>query len=291
MAEYMPIHESEDEDELEQSSRSAGSLEGLSRDIPMEGGSGSGGGGGEGGENIDIPPSTTLGTKKPRGRPPGSKNKPKPPVVLSRETDFAAMKAMVLEVSPGCDVVENVVQFARRQHLGVSIISGCGSVSSVTLLHPATHAPTLALHGPFNILSITGSVLLGMLPMPSSPSFPSPACSFGVSLAGQQGQVFGGVVGGKVVAASKVVLVVATFMNPSIHRLPSEFEELDLHQAHGVVGGTTEGDQGCSTTASTSGMSTSGGYGIGLSAGPLSSHQSPPHMGSWTPSARPSRPY
>ncbi|KAG6590167.1 AT-hook motif nuclear-localized protein 17, partial [Cucurbita argyrosperma subsp. sororia] len=160
----------------------------------------------------------TVG-KKPRGRPPGSKNKPKPPIVITKENE-SAMKPVVIEISAGNDVVESLLHFARKRHVGFTILSGSGSVSNVTLRHPMSHSTSLSLHGPFSLVSLSGSFLGNTTPF-SSPS----SSSFGICLAGAQGQVFGGIVGGKVTAASLVVVVAATFINPVFHRLPSETEE------------------------------------------------------------------
>lgn len=125
---------------------------------------------------------TGTGTgKKPRGRPPGSKNKPKPPIVITKEE--GGMKPVVIEISAGNDVVETLLHFARKRHVGLSVLSGSGSVSNVTLRHPMSHS--LSLHGPFSLVSLSGSFLHNTT---SSPS-PSPSPSFGICLAGAQGQV------------------------------------------------------------------------------------------------------
>lgn len=173
--------------------------------------------------------------RKPRGRPPGSKNKPKPPIVITRDAENA-MRPHVLELCAGCDVVESVAQFARRHHLGLCVISGKGTVANVSLHHPATaagaqsgrpSATTLTFHGRFDILSLTGTYLL-----PTSPSSPSTS-SFTISLAGAQGQVVGGTVAGSLVAASPVVLIAAAFNNPSFHRLPAEGEDVRMSSGGG----------------------------------------------------------
>ncbi|XP_057484676.1 AT-hook motif nuclear-localized protein 28-like [Actinidia eriantha] len=217
--------------------------------------------------------------RKPRGRPPGSKNKPKPPVFLSGETD-SSMKPVVLEIAPGADVIEAVVQFARGSHVGVSVISGSGVVSNVTLRQPASHAPSLTLHGPFNILSLTGTFLSPLASLSTSCS------SFGISLAGQQGQVFGGVVGGKVTAAGMVVVVAATFKNPEFHRVSNVLEEGREDQQPKakakVVGGGASG--GCSSMS----MSMSG-YGVAAPT-PLNCQGAQDVM-TWGSSSRPSKHY
>ncbi|EXC67061.1 hypothetical protein L484_000140 [Morus notabilis] len=198
-------------------------------------------------------------TRKPRGRPPGSKNKPKPPIVITKDSD-SAMKPVVLEISAGSDVVDSVIQFARRRRVGITLLSGSGSVSNVTLRHPMSHAPALSLHGPFTLLSLSGSVVgptntnttSSPTETTTSSSSSSPTTSsnpsFGICLAGAQGQVFGGIVGGKVIAASAVAVVATTFVNPSFHRLPGDNQD-NVEGTHNhdhqeikpcVVGGTHE---------------------------------------------------
>ena len=59
-----------------------------------------------------APALVPVTARKPRGRPLGSKNKPKPPVVVTRESE-AAMRPVVLELAAGCDVVSAVAAFAR----------------------------------------------------------------------------------------------------------------------------------------------------------------------------------
>ncbi|XP_022895389.1 AT-hook motif nuclear-localized protein 25-like, partial [Olea europaea var. sylvestris] len=87
--------------------------------------------------------------RRPRGRPAGSKNKPKPPTIVTRDAPNA-LRAHILEVSAGSDIVENVSVYARRRGRGVCVLSGSGTVSNVTLRQPA--APTgnvVTLHGRF----------------------------------------------------------------------------------------------------------------------------------------------
>ncbi|KAJ7960555.1 AT-hook motif nuclear-localized protein [Quillaja saponaria] len=183
-------------------------------------------------QNIITPTSMEV-SKKPRGRPPGSKNKPKPPIVITKDSD-SAMKPVILEISAGSDVVETLIHFARKRRVGISILSGSGSVSNVTLRPTISHAPTLSLNGPFSLLSLSGTYITETVSSKAS------CCSsFGICLAGTQGQIFGGIIGGRVTAASLVVVVVATFMNPTFHRLPSENEEGE-EEAKPCIGGGNE---------------------------------------------------
>lgn len=169
-------------------------------------------------------PAATLGEqRKPRGRPRGSKNKPKAAVAVTRESD-AAMRSVVLEVSSRADVVAAVIGFARRRGVGVSVISGCGVVSDVTLRHPACSS-TLTFRGQFDILSLAGA-FLPAAPSSSSAVAPVIGSYFTISLAGNQGDLMGGVVEGPLIAAGTVRLVVAIFASLEIQKLtPPRGEE------------------------------------------------------------------
>ncbi|KAG2594257.1 AT-hook motif nuclear-localized protein 27-like [Panicum virgatum] len=160
-------------------------------------------------------PADPVTARKPRGRPPGSKNKPKPPVVVTRES-VGAMRPVVLELAPGCDVAAAVAAFARRRRVGVSVLCGRGAVAAVRLrlATSPTTASTVTLHGRLEVLSLSGTVLPSEGPAPAPPPF-------SVSLAGAGGQVIGGTLAGEMTAADGVVVVAATFGSAEVHRLPA----------------------------------------------------------------------
>ncbi|KAJ0967272.1 hypothetical protein J5N97_024189 [Dioscorea zingiberensis] len=157
-----------------------------------------------------------VGSRRPRGRPPGSKNKPKPPIIVTRDSPNA-LRSHVMEVASGADVAESIAQFARRRQRGVCVLSGAGSVANVTLRQPAAPGSVAALQGRFEILSLTGA----FLPGPAPPG----ATGLTVYLAGGPGQVVGGSVVGSLIAAGPVMVVAATFSNATYERLPLEEEE------------------------------------------------------------------
>ncbi|WOL16513.1 hypothetical protein Cni_G25300 [Canna indica] len=155
--------------------------------------------------------------RRPRGRPPGSKNKPKPPVIITRESPNA-LRSHVLEIASGADIMDAVAVFARRRQRGVSILSGSGVVTNVTLRQPAAPpGAVVTLQGRFEILSLSGA----FLPAPSPPG----ATGLTVYLAGGQGQVVGGSVVGELVASGPVMIIAATFTNATYERLPLGDEE------------------------------------------------------------------
>ncbi|KAG6419933.1 hypothetical protein SASPL_116447 [Salvia splendens] len=180
----------------------------------------------------ETPTTSSAATgRRPRGRPPGSKNKSKPPTIVTRDTPNA-LGTHILEVSSGNDVVESVSAYARRRGRGVCILSGSGAVSNVSLRQPGGAAPSVALQGRFEILSLSGTVL----PPPAPPG----AGGLSVFLAGGQGQVVGGSVVGPLVAAGPVVLMAASFANAVFERLPLEEEGSGAgSQSSGVSGGNS----------------------------------------------------
>ncbi|XP_047979719.1 AT-hook motif nuclear-localized protein 27-like [Salvia hispanica] len=179
------------------------------------------------------------GGRRPRGRPPGSKNKPKPPIVVTRDSPNA-LRSHVLEVASGNDVVESVSVYARRRGRGVCVLSGGGTVANVTLRQPAAAGAVVTLHGRFEILSISGTVL----PPPAPPG----AGGLSIFLSGGQGQVVGGIVVAPLVASGPVVLMAASFANAVFERLPLEEEEEgaaaapSASQSSGVTAGGGGGD-------------------------------------------------
>uniref|UniRef100_A0A7N0U4R0 PPC domain-containing protein n=1 Tax=Kalanchoe fedtschenkoi TaxID=63787 RepID=A0A7N0U4R0_KALFE len=180
--------------------------------------------GGQGG-GLDLVAHNDQGdivARRPRGRPPGSKNKPKPPVIITRES-ANTLRAHILEVASGCDLFDCVATYARRRQRGICIMSGSGVVTNVTLRQPTAPGAVVTLHGRFEILSLAGS----FLPPPAPPG----ATSLTIFLAGGQGQVVGGSVVGELVAAGPVIVIAASFTNVAYERLPlDEQEEVGMIQ-------------------------------------------------------------
>uniref|UniRef100_A0A0E0N7Q8 PPC domain-containing protein n=1 Tax=Oryza rufipogon TaxID=4529 RepID=A0A0E0N7Q8_ORYRU len=182
-------------------------------------------------ELIEASPAPALDLpsppRKPRGRPLGSKNKPKPPVVVTRESE-AAMRPVVLELGAGCEVAAAVAAFARRRRVGVSVLCGRGTVAAVTLRLPTSPPAAVKLHGRFEVLSLSGTVLPSAAGEGAAPPPP-----FSVSLAGAGGQVIGGTLAGEMTTADGLVVVAATFGSAEVHRLPADEDD----EATGSRGG------------------------------------------------------
>ncbi|CAL0316729.1 unnamed protein product [Lupinus luteus] len=165
-----------------------------------------------------------VGNRRPRGRPAGSKNKPKPPIFVTRDSPNA-LKSHVLEVASGADIAECIAQFARRRQCGVCVLSGSGSVANVTLRQPSAPGGAVSLHGRFEIQALIGAFLPGPSP---------PGCTgLTVYLNGGEGQVLGGSVVGSLVAAGPVMVIAATFSNATYERLP--LDDHDDEEPSGAV--------------------------------------------------------
>ncbi|KAK6918506.1 PPC domain [Dillenia turbinata] len=156
-------------------------------------------------------------TRRLRGRPPGSKNKPKPPIIITRDS-ANALRSHVIEIANGYDISESISTFARRGQRGICILSGTGTVTNVTLRQPASHGAVVTLYGRFEILSLSGS----SLPPPAPPA----ASGLTIYLAGGQGQVVGGSVVGPLIASGPVIVMAASFGNAAYERLPLDEEEV-----------------------------------------------------------------
>lgn len=188
----------------------------------------------------DPPPpndgATIEVTRRPRGRPPGSKNKPRPPVIVTPDSSEPPMTPYVLELPAGVDIIEATIGFCRKRNLGLCVLNGYGVVSNVTLKQPSTTpGATVTFHGRFDILSISATILS---PSTSSPNLAGGlANGFTITLAGPQGQMVGGIVMGPLVSATTVYLISTTFNSPSYDRLQMDDSGVDGDQSPPAVSG------------------------------------------------------
>ncbi|TKY61754.1 AT-hook motif nuclear-localized protein 17 [Spatholobus suberectus] len=160
-------------------------------------------------------------SKKTCGRPLGSKNKPKPPLVINQGSE-EALKPILIEVPNNSDVIETVVQFARRYQVSITMLSVSGSISNVTLCHTLSDTFAFTIYGPFTLISLTGTYLNNSSCAASSSLSSSSnlnLCSFRISFSSISGQSFIGVVGEKAMAANEVTVVATTFKNSQIHKV------------------------------------------------------------------------
>ncbi|MCD7448223.1 hypothetical protein HAX54_039984 [Datura stramonium] len=196
-----------------------------------------------------LPPSSSANDgatieviRRPRGRPPGSKNKPKPApnfIITTTRDDHVEekpnMSPYILEIPIGVDIIDSIYRFCGKQNLGLCILNGSGTVSNVTLKQPSSNPDsTITFRGSFNILSISATIV----PQNIFSRVPN---GFSISLAGPQGQVVGGTVIGPLLSAGPVYLIAASFNNPIYHKFPANDEDGGQSPDAAVSGG---GDSG-----------------------------------------------
>ncbi|XP_057443844.1 AT-hook motif nuclear-localized protein 28-like [Lotus japonicus] len=217
--------------------------------------------------NQQAKPSSSA--KRPVGRPPGSRNKPKPSMVISQ--DNYDMMPAIIEVGAGKDVMEVVAQLARLRNSSIMVVHAAGTISNVTLRNPKAEAPySFIAHGPFVLLGLSGSYLIqssGGVGFPSSqPSFiPNLSSSvihptFTISISSLQGEEFSGIVAGKVMAGNNGVTITAMFVqNLEYHSFSvvteGDIMEEDIDNPRGSgVSGAHEGASGFEGGACASGF-------------------------------------
>ncbi|XAR48503.1 hypothetical protein NMG60_11031349 [Bertholletia excelsa] len=171
--------------------------------------------------------------RRPRGRPPGSKNKPKPPVIITRDAN-PSMSPYVLEVSAGADIIAAVTRFSRCRNVGLCVISASGAIAGVSLRQPA--GTVVTFHGHFEMLSLSATILSTATSL-APEVLTSLETRFSVTIAGPQGQMIGGVVVGPLVAAGNVYVMATAFGSPAFHRLPGDENDVRSPAAAANGGG------------------------------------------------------
>ncbi|XP_062184573.1 AT-hook motif nuclear-localized protein 9-like [Phragmites australis] len=158
--------------------------------------------------------------KKRRGRPPGTGKKQQPSTSVGNAFAGSAGTSFtphIITASPSEDVAGKIAAFVNQSSRAVCVLSAMGSVSRVVLRHPADASPMSRVHasqpyknpsiyeGFYEILSLSGSYNLNE----GSQSQQSGGLS--VTLCSPDRNVIGGVLGGQLVAASMVQVVLGTF--------------------------------------------------------------------------------
>ncbi|XP_022720222.1 AT-hook motif nuclear-localized protein 5-like isoform X2 [Durio zibethinus] len=152
--------------------------------------------------------SDASGQKRSRGRPPGTGRKQQLATLGEWMNSSAglAFAPHVVTVGIGEDIVAKMLSFSQQRPRAVCILSGSGTVSSVTLRQPASSTPTVTFEGRFEILCLSGSYLLAEDGGPRSRTG-----GISASLSTPDGHVIGGGVA-TLIASSPVQLVVCSFV-------------------------------------------------------------------------------
>ncbi|KAF5734489.1 putative DNA binding protein [Tripterygium wilfordii] len=154
------------------------------------------------------PGSDPMTPKKGRGRPPGSGRKQQLSLLGEWMNSSAglAFAPHVITIAVGEDIVSKILSFSQQRPRAVCILSGTGTVSSVTLHQPASSGPSLTYEGRFQILCLSGSYLVAEEGGPRSRTG-----GMSASLSSPDGHVIGGAVA-MLIAASPVQVVLCSFV-------------------------------------------------------------------------------
>lgn len=154
------------------------------------------------------PGALTQGQKRGRGRPPGSGKKQQLASLGEMMSGSAGMgfTPHIITIAVGEDIATKIMAFSQQGPRAMCILSANGAVSTVTLRQPSTSGGTVTYEGRFEILCLSGSYLVA-----DNGGSRNRLGGLTVSLASPDGRVIGGGVGGVLIAASPVQVIVGSF--------------------------------------------------------------------------------
>ncbi|XP_010523739.1 PREDICTED: AT-hook motif nuclear-localized protein 9-like [Tarenaya hassleriana] len=167
----------------------------------------------DGSVSLALSPSVSTMTPNPnrrgRGRPPGSGRKQRLASIGDYLPSSSGMSFTphVITVSIGEDIAAKVSAFSQQGPRAICILSASGAVSTATLHQSSSSPVAITYEGRFEILSLSASYLVT-----SDGSYRNRAGNLSVSLASPDGRVIGGGIGGPLVAASVVQVIVGSFI-------------------------------------------------------------------------------
>ncbi|KAJ3693024.1 hypothetical protein LUZ60_012119 [Juncus effusus] len=178
--------------------------------------------------------------KKKRGRPPGTGRKQQ---LASLGEWFAGSAGTgftphVILIHPDEDVVSKIMSFSNQGPRAICVLSANGSVSTVTLCQSES-SRVVTYEGLFEILSLSGSYLL----MESEGSR-TRSGGLSITLAGPDGRVLGGILGGLLIASTTIQVVVGSFLYGSSKpktKIETKEESVTPNQDDNTQTGTNTG--------------------------------------------------
>ncbi|EOA27311.1 hypothetical protein CARUB_v10023431mg [Capsella rubella] len=147
--------------------------------------------------------------KRGRGRPPGSGKKQRSASIgeLMPSSSGMSFTPHVIAVSIGEDIASKVISFSQQGPRAVCVLSASGAVSTATLLQPSASPGAIKYEGRFEILALSTSFIVA-----TDGSFRNRTGNLSVSLASPDGRVIGGAIGGPLIAATPVQVIVGSFI-------------------------------------------------------------------------------
>ncbi|KAL3517152.1 hypothetical protein ACH5RR_024054 [Cinchona calisaya] len=165
------------------------------------------------------PPASTPTQKRGRGRPPGTGRKQQLASIGGWLSNSAGIgfTPHIITISVGEDIATKIMAFSQQGPRAICILSANGAISTVTLRQPSSSGGTVTYEGRFEILCLSGSYLLS-----ANNGSHSRTGGLSVSLASPDGRVIGGGVGGVLIAATPVQVILGTFLCGSSKAKPKD---------------------------------------------------------------------
>ncbi|KAI3407760.1 AT-hook motif nuclear-localized protein, partial [Psidium guajava] len=110
----------------------------------------------------------------------------------------------VITVAAGEDVAQKIMLFMQQSKREICILSASGSISNASLRQPATSGGNITYEGRFEIITLSGSYVLTELGGRTG--------GLSVCLSSTDGQIIGGGVGGPLLAAGPVQVIIGSFL-------------------------------------------------------------------------------
>lgn len=146
--------------------------------------------------------------KRGRGRPPGSGKRQRLASIgeLMPSSSGMSFTPHVIVVAVGEDIAAKVISFSHQGPRAICVLSASGAVSTVTLLQPS--GGTITYEGRFELISLSTSYLNTT----ENNDYSNRTGNLAVSLASPEGRVIGGGIGGPLIAASPVQVIIGSFL-------------------------------------------------------------------------------
>ncbi|RZC57099.1 hypothetical protein C5167_004401 [Papaver somniferum] len=173
---------------------------------------------------ISSPPSASASSLSPsqkrgRGRPPGTGRKQQ----LASLGEWISGSAgngftpHIITIAVGEDIASKIMSFSQQGPRAVCILSANGAVSTVTLQQPASSGGSVTYEGRFEILCLSGTYLLT-----DNGGSRGRSGALSISLSSPDGRVIGGGVGGTLIAATPVQVIVGSFIHNTKTKIKTE---------------------------------------------------------------------
>ncbi|KAL0663177.1 hypothetical protein Bca4012_100014 [Brassica carinata] len=164
----------------------------------------------DGSVSLALSPSVSSSSMSPnsnkrgRGRPPGSGKKQRLSSIGGLMPWGTSFTPHVIVVS---DIASKVMSFSQQSPRAICVLSVTGAVSTATILQPSPSQGAIKYEGRFELLSLSTSY-----PNATDNDYPNSTVNLAVSLASPDYRVIGGGVGGPLIAASSVQVIVGSFI-------------------------------------------------------------------------------